>query len=144
MAAPQARNLVNLENVTVAHGSRLLMDAVSLGVSEGDRVGVASDPGEVLTALRKGDPALLGRALHNDLQTAAVSLLPGLRRVLDAGSGLGALGALVSGSGPTVALLARDDGHAVALATALSGQDVCSAVRRADGPVAGARVVETS
>jgi hypothetical protein len=31
--APPARNLVNLENVTVAHGTRLLMDAVSLGVS---------------------------------------------------------------------------------------------------------------
>ena len=36
MAGPTARNLVNLETVTVAHGTRLLLDAVSLGISEGD------------------------------------------------------------------------------------------------------------
>ena len=107
-------------------------------------VGVVSDPADVLTALRKGDPVLLGRALHNDLQTAAVGLMPGLRATLDAGQELGALGAVVSGSGPTVALLARDEGHAVALARSLTDRDVCSAVRRADGPVAGARVVELS
>ncbi|MCW2613423.1 MAG: hypothetical protein JWN08_417, partial [Frankiales bacterium] len=39
---------------------------------------------------------------------------------------------------------ARDDAHGVALAAALSGQGVCSTVRRADGPVAGARVVEAT
>ena len=55
---------------------------------------------------------------------------------------LGALGVVVSGSGPTVALLARDEGHAVDLAAALAGHGVCRAVRRADGPVPGARVVE--
>jgi 4-diphosphocytidyl-2-C-methyl-D-erythritol kinase len=39
-------------------------------------------------------------------------------------------------------LLARDDSHAVALAASLAGQGVCTAVRRADGPVAGARTTE--
>jgi len=107
-------------------------------------VGVVSDPAEVLAALRKGDAVALGRSLGNDLQSAALALAPRLRRLLDTGRDLGALGAIVSGSGPTVALLARDDGHAVALAAALAGQDVCSAVRRAEGPVAGARVLETS
>ena len=105
-------------------------------------VGVVSDAAEVLSALRRGDPAALGRALGNDLQPAALGLKPGLAAVLDAGRDLGALGGLVSGSGPTVALLARDDAHAVALAAALAGQGVCRTVRRASGPVAGARVVE--
>jgi 4-diphosphocytidyl-2-C-methyl-D-erythritol kinase len=105
-------------------------------------VGVVRDPADVLTALRQGDPVALGRALGNDLQAAAVALKPSLRLLLETGRDLGALGAVVSGSGPTVALLGRDDGHAVALAASLAGQGVCSTVRRADGPVAGARVVE--
>ena len=107
-------------------------------------VGVVSDPSEVLSALRKGDAVALGRSLANDLQLAAVALAPRLRRLLDAGRDLGALGAVVSGSGPTVALLARDDAHGAALASALTGQGLCSVVRRADGPVPGARVVEAT
>ena len=105
-------------------------------------VGVVRDPADVLSALRQGDAVALGRALGNDLQAAAVALKPALRLLLETGRDLGALGAVVSGSGPTVALLARDEGHAVALAAALAGQGVCSGVRRADAPVAGARVVE--
>jgi len=107
-------------------------------------VGVVRDPATVLTALRSGDAVALGRALGNDLQPAAVALRPSLRLLLDTGRDLGALGVLVSGSGPTVALLARDEGHAVDLASALAGHGVCRAVRRADGPVAGARVVEVA
>jgi 4-diphosphocytidyl-2-C-methyl-D-erythritol kinase len=105
-------------------------------------VGVVRSPAEVLTALRSGDAVALGRALGNDLQGPAVALRPALRSVLDAGRSLGALGGLVSGSGPTVALLARDEGHAVDLAAALSSAGVCESVRRADGPVPGTRVVE--
>lgn len=100
-----------------------------------------SDPAPVLAALRAGDPAALGRALTNDLQRAALRLRPGLRRVLDAGLDLGALGAVVSGSGPTCALLVRSEPEAVRVAAALAGLDVCSRVRRATGPVPGARVV---
>jgi 4-diphosphocytidyl-2-C-methyl-D-erythritol kinase len=107
-------------------------------------VGVVRDPADVLAALRQGDSVALGRALGNDLQAAALSLQPALRLVLDTGRDLGALGVVVSGSGPTVALLARDEGHAVALASSLAGQGVCRTVRRADGPVAGARVVEAA
>ncbi len=107
-------------------------------------VGVVTDPTEVLAALRRGDAVALGRALGNDLQAAAVALQPGLRQLLEAGRDLGALGAIVSGSGPTVALLARDDSHGHALASALAGQGACAAVLRADGPVAGARVLDTT
>ena len=102
---------------------------------------VDADPDAVLSALRQGDAVALGRALGNDLQQAALTLRPSLRGVLEGARSLGALGALVSGSGPTVAVLARDDAHAAALASALASSGVCSDARRACGPVAGARVV---
>lgn len=105
-------------------------------------VGVVRNPADVLAALRQGDAVALGRAVGNDLQAPAVALKPSLRLLLETGRELGALGAIVSGSGPTVALLGRDDAHAVALAASLAAEGICSAVRRADGPVAGARVVE--
>lgn len=99
-------------------------------------------PDAVLAALRAGDAVALGRALHNDLQLPALRLRPALRRVLDAGLERGALGAVVSGSGPTVAFLTRSANDAIALAAAVAGAGVCRSVRRAHGPVAGARVVE--
>jgi len=102
--------------------------------------GVASPDG-VLAALRAGDVVALGRALANDLQPAALRLRPQLRRVLDAGQELGAVGSVVSGSGPTVAMLARSADDSVRIASALSGLAVCRTVRRATGPVPGARVV---
>ena len=107
-------------------------------------VGVVSDASAVLSALRRGDAAALGHALANDLQAAAIALRPPLRTLLDAGKDLGALGGIVSGSGPTVAFLARDEDHAAGLAAALAEQGVCRAVRQADGPAPGARVVELS
>jgi 4-diphosphocytidyl-2-C-methyl-D-erythritol kinase len=61
--------------------------------------------------------------------------------VLDAGRELGAAGAIVSGSGPTVAMLARTAEDSVRIASSLSGMDVCRTVRRAHGPVPGARIV---
>jgi 4-diphosphocytidyl-2-C-methyl-D-erythritol kinase len=95
----------------------------------------------VLGALLAGDVVALGMALKNDLQSPALQLRPNLARVLDAGRELGAVGGIVSGSGPTVALLARTPGDAVRIASSLAGLDVCRAVRRASGPVPGARVV---
>lgn len=108
---------------------------------EAGPVGVAGDPAEVLAALRSGDPVALGRALSNDLQPAALALRPDLAPVLATGRELGALGGVVSGSGPTVALLAADPESADALASSLAAEGVCRTVRRADGPTAGARVV---
>jgi 4-diphosphocytidyl-2-C-methyl-D-erythritol kinase len=113
----------------------------SLDNGAGDHVG---PPDGVLAALRAGDVVALGRALANDLQPAALKLRPHLRRVLEAGHELGAAGAVVSGSGPTVALLARTADDSVRIASALSGLAVCRTVRRATGPVAGARVVPGS
>ncbi|GAC1440101.1 MAG: 4-(cytidine 5'-diphospho)-2-C-methyl-D-erythritol kinase [Mycobacteriales bacterium] len=105
-------------------------------------VGVVSDAAGLLAALRRGDAVALGPALANDLQAPAIALRPELRHLLDTGRDLGALGGIVSGSGPTVAFLARGEEHATGLASALAGQGICRSVRRADGPVPGARVVE--
>ena len=109
---------------------------------ESGPVTVATSPDAVLSALRQGDAVALGRALGNDLQPAALALRPALGHVLDTARSLGALGAVVSGSGPTVAVLARDEAHAAALGAALASQGACTDVRRAVGPVGGARVVE--
>ena len=99
-------------------------------------------PDELMAALRAGDAVALGKALHNDLQRPAVRLRPHLAQVLSIGHEYGALGGIVSGSGPTCAFLARDDEHAVDLAVAFTASGVCRTVKRAVGPVPGARVVD--
>jgi 4-diphosphocytidyl-2-C-methyl-D-erythritol kinase len=106
-----------------------------------DAVDEASPAEGVLAALRAADVVALGRSLRNDLQPAALQLRPQLGRVLDVGRELGAAGGIVSGSGPTVALLARTRGDAVRIASSLAGYDVCRSVRRVSGPVPGARIV---
>jgi 4-diphosphocytidyl-2C-methyl-D-erythritol kinase len=96
---------------------------------------------QLMTALATGDAKGLGAALSNDLQPAALSLRPSLRRTIDAGRDLGAIGALVSGSGPTCAFLAETDDDAAGLALALDGAGVAEQIVRAHGPVPGATVV---
>jgi 4-diphosphocytidyl-2-C-methyl-D-erythritol kinase len=92
----------------------------------------------LMAALRAGDPVRVGDALSNDLQPAALALFPALRKTLDAGREFGALGALVSGSGPTCLFLARSSERALALAVSLSGAGVCRSVATATGPAPGA------
>jgi len=96
---------------------------------------------ELMAALRSADPAAVGPLLANDLQPAALSLRPGLRRTLSAGREFGAIGAVVSGSGPTCAFLAADAGHARELAVSLTGAGVCRAVAQVHGPVHGAAII---
>ncbi|MER7546693.1 4-(cytidine 5'-diphospho)-2-C-methyl-D-erythritol kinase [Actinomadura sp.] len=95
----------------------------------------------LMTALATGDAKGLGAALYNDLQPAALSLRPSLRRTLDAGRDLGAVGALVSGSGPTCAFLAETAEDAADLADALDGAGVAEQIVRAFGPVPGATLI---
>jgi 4-diphosphocytidyl-2-C-methyl-D-erythritol kinase len=97
----------------------------------------------LMQALRSGDPDALGSALSNDLQPAAISLDPQLERTLEAGVEYGALGGLVSGSGPTVVFLVRDTEQAMDLSIALTASGAAADVRRAQGPVPGARVIST-
>lgn len=115
--------------------------------AELDRLREAGDPprlpapGPVLAALAAGDAEQLAPLLGNELQAAAVSLDPGLRRALRAGVEAGALAGIVSGSGPTCAFLCSSAASAVDVGTEVSGAGVCRTVRVASGPVAGARVV---
>jgi 4-diphosphocytidyl-2-C-methyl-D-erythritol kinase len=95
----------------------------------------------LMQALLSGDPALVGKSLSNDLQNPACSLRPALSLVLEVGRDYGALGAIVSGSGPTVAFLVADEEAGLDLAVALTASGVVGSVARATGPVHGARVI---
>lgn len=97
----------------------------------------------LMQALRSGDAKALGATLSNDLQEAACRLAPYLRATLDVGHQNGALGSVVSGSGPTVAFLVSDNEHALNLAVALTASGVVRSVKRVHGPVHGARNVES-
>jgi ABC transport system ATP-binding/permease protein len=48
-----ARNVVNIEEVSKAFDIRPLLDAVSLGVSEGDRIGIVGRNGSGKSTLMK-------------------------------------------------------------------------------------------
>jgi 4-diphosphocytidyl-2-C-methyl-D-erythritol kinase len=98
---------------------------------------------ETLTALRSGDPRALAEVLENDLREAAISLRPRLGEILSEGLGLGALGGIVSGSGPTIAFLVEDNDSALDLAVGLTASGTCADVRRAVGPVHGAHVLHS-
>lgn len=100
-----------------------------------------AEPRPVLAALAAGDPEQLAPLLGNELQAAAVSLDPALRRALRAGVEAGALAGIVSGSGPTCAFLCASATSAIDVGAQLSGAGVCRTVRVASGPVPGARVV---
>jgi len=101
----------------------------------------SATPHELVAALRSGEPRRLASLLYNDLERAAVSLKPALRRTLAAGRDAHALAAIVCGSGPTCAFLVDDEPAAIALVATLAGSGTCHTVRRAHGPVPGARVV---
>jgi 4-diphosphocytidyl-2-C-methyl-D-erythritol kinase len=95
----------------------------------------------LMQALLSGNPELVGKSLSNDLQNPACSLRPALSLVLEVGRDYGALGAIVSGSGPTVAFLVADEEAGLDLAVALTASGVVGSVARATGPVHGARLI---
>lgn len=115
--------------------------------TECDRLRAGSDiaapqtSDQLMQALLAADPKAVGAALHNDLQMAACSLRPALDLVLEVGRDYGALGAIVSGSGPTVAFLVNDEEQGLDLAVALTASGVVGSVARAYGPVHGAKVI---
>lgn len=109
---------------------------------EGMKVVTPQVSDHLLQALLAADPVALGKSLINDLQPAACSLRPALRLILDVGGEYGALGSIVSGSGPTVAFLVSDEDQALDLAVALTSSGVVGSVMRVSGPVPGARVTD--
>ena len=69
-------NLINLENVSKSWGLKTLLDAVSLGIQSGDRIGIVGVNGggkttllEVLTGI---EPPDAGRVSHNSSLRMAV------------------------------------------------------------------------
>lgn len=107
---------------------------------------LADDPAEsldvpipVLQALRSGDAVQLAASLQNDLQAAAVHLRPDLEETIRQGVRAGALHGIVSGSGPTVALLCADADTARSVRNAL--QEDGREALQVYGPVPGARIL---
>lgn len=92
-------------------------------------------------ALAEEDPAKLAGLVANDLEEAACELAPHLRAVLDEARRAGALAAMVSGSGPTVAALCAHETQARLVRDRLAAHPHVERALLADGPAAGARVV---
>ncbi|MGA8987561.1 4-(cytidine 5'-diphospho)-2-C-methyl-D-erythritol kinase [Aeromicrobium sp.] len=110
-------------------------------INEGPGVPEPVVPDALLAALRAGDAEALGDALSNDLTEAALSLRPELQDTLEIGIEAGALGAILSGSGPTALFLASDEQHSLDIAIALSSASGCADVVQSRGPVPGARII---
>lgn len=96
---------------------------------------------DMMAALRSADAEALAAVLSNDLQEAAIHLQPRIGEIIESAMSFGALAAMVSGSGPTVALLADSQEGAIDLAVALAASRTADDVIRASGPVAGAHVI---
>ena len=95
----------------------------------------------LMSALMAGDPHALGEALANDLQGPALVLAPHLEHTMDLAREAGALGVMISGSGPTVAALARSRQHALAIAAHISAAGSADAVLTVTGPAPGATII---
>lgn len=98
------------------------------------------DTAELAAALRSGDVHQVARLITNDMQAAALSLRPQLRRTIEAGERAGALRGIVSGSGPTCAFLCEDAETAVEVAGELG---LYGKATTATGPARGAYVKES-
>lgn len=94
----------------------------------------------LLAALAAGDTPAVGAALSNDLTAAAVSLRPELGALITSIRAYRPAGVLLSGSGPTVAILADDAESATRLVTELRRERGAKNVHVGRGPATGARV----
>lgn len=109
-------------------------------IREGLDVVVPSDvPEAFLDALYGGDADGLAAHLINDMAPAAIALYPEIADTLEMGLSSGALAAMVSGSGPTCVLLARDGAHARTLAA--SCEENGHYARVVSSPARGAHLV---
>lgn len=85
-------------------------------------------PGQLLAALEAGDVAEVSRHIRNDLQATAIDLRPELGQLIDLAKKAGALAAMVSGSGPTVAALSSSRAVAERVAQCWSLTPFCDQV----------------
>lgn len=87
---------------------------------------VGRDPARLIAALGQNDPAAVGSLLFNDLEGPVSAKHAEIRAARSALLEAGALGAVMCGSGPAVAGLARDARHAEELAAVVGGIAVAS------------------
>jgi homoserine kinase len=149
IALPVPANLV----VVLAHPAQRLRTADSRAVlpTSIDRdvaLYQAAQVAAMVAALASGDLALLGRALDDRIaEPARMRLLPGFAAAKAAALAAGALGASISGSGPTAFALAagHESGHAIAraMAAAYERAGVACTTRVAEVDRDGARVIRT-
>lgn len=85
-------------------------------------------PEQLLAALEAGDVAQVSRHIRNDLQATAIELRPELGQLIDLAERAGALVAMVSGSGPTVAALSTSRAVAERVALCWSTSPFCDQV----------------
>ncbi|MCL1922901.1 MAG: 4-(cytidine 5'-diphospho)-2-C-methyl-D-erythritol kinase [Propionibacteriaceae bacterium] len=99
-------------------------------------------PRELMMALTTGETKRVGAQLINDLHEASCSLAPTLPTTIRAGVELGCHGAIISGSGPTVAFLVDSEQEAQHLGELLTSLEVAQRTYHAVGPVPGATVID--
>jgi homoserine kinase len=107
----------------------------------------AAQVASMVAGLAAGDYELLGRALDDRIaEPARASLLPGFVGAKQAALKAGALGASISGSGPTAFALTRGDSSARAVAAAMQAAyadaGIAARVRVDQVDRLGARIVE--
>lgn len=108
---------------------------------EGTDVPAVKPDAALLAALRQADAHGVADEMTNDLEPAALSLKPQLRELMEMGLQVGALRAMVSGSGPTVAFLMPDRETALALKRVLDTGDLADDCVIATSTHLGAHVI---
>lgn len=136
--------------IVLAHPAQRLRTAEARAVLPGviDRATAlhqAAQVGAIVAALASGDLALLGRAIDDRIaEPARAPLIPGFREAKAAALAAGALGASISGAGPTTFALAGDLACAQAVAAAMeaafASRAITSSVRVCEVDRVGARV----
>lgn len=132
--------------IETAKARALLGDTVPLA----DAIRQWANLGALVDGLHRGDFALIARALEDTIaEPRRAPLVPGLAAIKQAAADAGALGCSLSGSGPSLFALCRDEGTARRVAAAMT-----AAVRTAIGgepqtyvssiSPRGARVVATA
>ena len=115
LPAPADLNIV----LGLSHEPLYTRDVYARWMAAEDAPAVGSAP--MTLALGGEDVAEIASLLHNDLELAVFDLRPDLVAKKQALIEAGALGASVTGSGPSIFALARDQGHARQIAAAVDG-----------------------
>jgi len=104
-----------------------------------DELGVSSDFSNLIQIAGSVDSVeALAKVLGNGLQSAAIALMPPLDSLMAEIEGLGALRAIVSGSGPTIAALCSSRDKALEIAQSLNERGILALT--AGSPALGANL----